>query len=217
MFIELVDHLRCVAPHEDTWLILAADRMEGRRVLDGTLGCPTCRASYPIRDGVAWLGLSPEARLPDDDRPAPEALEEEAVRLAALLDLREPGLRALVAGALGHAAAQVARMTEAELLLLDPPASVRGGEGVSILRTGGRVALAAGSMRAAALDERTAPLAAQVARVVSDRGRVVAPAWATLPPDVTELARDDRQWVAERQARISAPVQLSVVRGGKAR
>ena len=213
MFIELVDSLRCLAPHEDTWLVASADRMDGRRIVEGTLGCPTCRATYPILDGIVWLGAAPGGTLPDEGPLSADALEHEALRLAALLDLREPGTRALVGGALGRAAHVLAAITQSELLLVDPPASVEPGEGVSILRTGGRIPLAEGSMRAVALDERTVGAMAGALHALRDAGRLVAPAGAPVPAEVTELARDDRQWVGTRTTRPSAPVQLTLVRG----
>src|SRR5690349_20628869 len=102
MFIELLDTLRCVASHEDTWLVASFDRMDNRRVVDGTLGCPVCRAVYQIRDGVAWLGAGPDD-LPPGEAPLTAAvLEHEALRLAALLHLREPGTRAVVTGSLAQ-------------------------------------------------------------------------------------------------------------------
>lgn len=218
MFIELVDSLRCVQPHEDTWLVATFDRMENRRVVEGALGCPTCRASYPIRAGVVWLGAVPEQGTPADDPPAAHPVADEAMRLAALLDLREPGMRALLAGAHGAVAHALVGATQAELLVIDPPASVTPGDGVSIVRTGGRVPLAAASMRAVALDERSAVAPGAIEAAVAalrDGGRLVAPATVPVPASVTELARDARQWVAERDARPSAPVQLRVMRGGR--
>jgi uncharacterized protein YbaR (Trm112 family) len=217
MFIELVDSLRCVAPHEDTWLVASADRMEGRRLVEGTLGCPTCRAAYAIRDGVVWLGVDAAVQLPVGARPDATRLEAEAMRLAALLDLREPGARALLGGTRGHLAHVVASLTGAELLLLDPPADVHPGEGVSVVRSGGRVPLAASSMRAAALDAALAGAMPGVLHAVRDRGRIVAPGDAPLPDEAAELARDARDWVAERHARPSAPVQLTLMRGGRGR
>jgi uncharacterized protein YbaR (Trm112 family) len=216
MFIELVDSLRCVQPHEDTWLVATFDRMQDRRVVEGALGCPTCRASYPIREGVTWLGATlGEAMVPDESTPGAAGAEEEAMRLAALLDLREPAMRALVAGAHGAVAHALAQATQAELLVVDPPASVLAGEGVSVLRTGGRLPLAAASMRAIALDDDAAHLADAAVVALRDGGRLVAPARTPLPAHVTELARDARQWVAERDARPSAPVQLRVMRGAR--
>ena len=34
MFIELVDSLRCVASHEETWLVASVSRMDGRHVVE---------------------------------------------------------------------------------------------------------------------------------------------------------------------------------------
>ena len=86
MFIELVDSLRCVNVHEDTWLVAAVARMDGRHIVDGTLGCPLCRREYPIRDGVGWF-VDPDsargsARLTPLSASAPEA---RVMRAAALL------------------------------------------------------------------------------------------------------------------------------------
>ena len=52
MFIELVDALRCPQPHAESWLVVASTRTQARHILEGTLGCPVCRAEYPIVDGV---------------------------------------------------------------------------------------------------------------------------------------------------------------------
>lgn len=210
MFIELVDTLRCVNPHEDNWLVGSFDRIEGRRIITGTLGCPSCGASYPIRDGVAWIGAAPGASLPDEREP--DDIEAEAMRLAALLDLRDPGTRAVVAGTLGHAAHAVVAMTQAELLLLDPPASVRAGDGVSIVRGGGTVPLASASMAGVALDARTTPAIASAVQVVRDKGRLLAPASTPVPEEIRVLARDARHWVGERRVRTSAPVPLTLSR-----
>ena len=112
MFVELADRLRCVRPHEDTWLVLAARRTVGRHVVDGVLGCPSCRAEYPVRDGVADFRAD-AAREADDPAPrsAPLAAADpdELLRLAALLavvDVRAPvvlaGAWQSLAGALGE-------------------------------------------------------------------------------------------------------------------
>ncbi|MDF1505354.1 hypothetical protein, partial [Roseisolibacter sp. H3M3-2] len=43
-------------------------------------------------------------------------------------------------------------------------------------------------------------------RAPRHRGRLVAPAAAPLPDGVTELARDDAHWVAERDAVVASDV-----------
>ena len=59
MFIELTDHLRCPADHDEQFLVLIPELMDGRDVRQGSLGCPVCHRSFPIRDGVATFGRSP--------------------------------------------------------------------------------------------------------------------------------------------------------------
>src|SRR4029453_8595885 len=61
MFIELVDSLRCLEAHDETWLVAAASRMAGRHPLQGGLGVPVCPREYAVRDGTAWFS----ARQPD--------------------------------------------------------------------------------------------------------------------------------------------------------
>ena len=222
MFIELVDSLRCVNDHEDTWLVATFDRMEARRIVEGALGCPVCRASYRIRDGVAWIGAEEGTALSDEPPLSADEHEHEALRLAALLDLREPGTRAVITGELGRVAHVLAAITQSELLLVDPPASILPGEGVSVVRTSGRLPLGPASMRAIALDARMADALAPrrlapALDALRDGGRLVAPAATPVPEHVTVLARDGRQWVGARDARPSAPVQLSLVRGGRPR
>src|SRR4051812_15743884 len=56
MFIELTDHLRCPNDHEESFLVLLPDSMEGRSVLTGQLGCPVCGRTYTVSDGVLDLG-----------------------------------------------------------------------------------------------------------------------------------------------------------------
>jgi hypothetical protein len=227
MFIELVDSLRCLTPHEDGWLVVASSRMEDRHIVDGVLGCPICHAQYPIVNGVAYLG----AETPDpgdahrDDmlaaaaaRPPHADAMDEALRLAALLGLTESGGTVMLAGGWSALAAPLRDVVdEQRLLLIDPVDALSALHGFSVVRTAGRVPLADASLRAAAVDERTSTptMLAATVRALQSRGRLVADASAPVPADVTELARDDRHWVAERAAVASRPVQLGVVRGRK--
>lgn len=86
MFIELTDHLRCPADHPESFLVLVPDVMDGRRVLQGTLGCPICHAEYRITDGIADLGVAAQP-------PAPPAAEStvDAAAILAFLGLEGPG------------------------------------------------------------------------------------------------------------------------------
>ena len=210
MFIEFVESLRCPRPHEDSWLVLAADRMDGRSVVSGILGCPVCGARYAIADGVAEL--RDRAPAPGADAPAPAALpaadESAALRAAALLDLASPGGTAVLAGSWGAVAPALLALAEVHLLLLNPPFAARAGEGVSVLRTDGGLPLAAASVRGVALDEGSLAALPGALVALRGRGRLVAPAAVSVPPDVTELARDARHWVGERQPPAGPPVRL---------
>jgi uncharacterized protein YbaR (Trm112 family) len=219
LFVDLISALRCLTPHEDSWLVAAARRTEGRHVVEGTLGCPVCRREYPITGGVAYFGVEPPAAsgggLPeeaftDDD---PDAAER-ALRLAALLGLADPGGVVVLGGGWGRLAPTLLEIAPVHCVLVDPDFDARGAGELSVIRSAGAIPLAAGAARGVALagaavagEAGGATLAAAV-RALRARGRLVAPAGAPLPPDVIELARDEELWVAERAAPPSAPVAL---------
>lgn len=97
MHILLTDVLTCPRCGPEFGLILLADRIGDRRVLEGRLGCPNCREQYPIRAGVV------DVRLPGADADTESAAttgdaQEGAVRLAALLGLADAQGTVLVAG-----------------------------------------------------------------------------------------------------------------------
>ena len=206
MFIELVDVLRCPNDHSDTWLVLAAEQMEGRDVMSGTLGCPICRAEFAIVDGVARFGDAPR---PGPEVEAPD--ETEALRLAALLALTDSRGYAILIGNTGRHAPLLRAMTDAQLMLVNPPPTVGMGFGLSGLTTPGSRALplAAGSARAIALDDEATPeRLASGLTVLAPGGRLLAPVALALPNGVAELARDERHWLAERAAASSGIVGL---------
>src|SRR3982751_5165107 len=83
MFIELTDHLRCPEDHEESFLVLLPDQMDGRSVITGQLGCPVCGRTYPVKDGILDLGDAPA------ETPAATRLTADA--LGALAGLSGPG------------------------------------------------------------------------------------------------------------------------------
>lgn len=208
MFIELVDVLRCPRDHDKIWLVLAARRVDDRDVMEGTLGCPVCKAEYPIVDGVARFDGGTQRLTATGAPPA----EEDALRLAALLDLTDPRGFAVLVGGMAAYGPLIATMTDVQLLLVDPPAGIHMGLGLSGLTTPCGAAmfpLASGSARAIALDANAGPEQVDAAvEVLRGGGRLVAPASLQLPEGLAELARDDQVWVAERAA-TSPVVQLS--------
>jgi uncharacterized protein YbaR (Trm112 family) len=194
VFIELVDVLRCPNAHEDSWLVLAANHTNGRDIMDGTLGCPVCRAEYAIVDGVARFADVRASRTEEPD-------ENEALRLAALLDLSDVRGYAVLIGETGNQAPRMRELTEVQLMLVNPPAGVAMGAGVSGLTSApGTLPLAEGSARAIALDVgATEELLAAALHALTPGGRLLAPLVLSIPEGVTELARDARHWLAERQ------------------
>lgn len=218
MFIELVDALRCPREHEESWLVLAAARMEARHVQEGALGCPVCHAEYPIRDGIADFSLDMPYSAAEQDRSATgpgESIEDiGADALAALLDLGDALGFVVLVGAWGRRAQALLDVEPMPpLMLLDPPDGVRIVPGMSGLRSGAALPLAGGAARAVAVDEADANRVASVVRVTRPGGRIVAPAAAGVPSGVRELARSAAVWVGEREAPPSDLVRLHVRRG----
>ena len=210
MFIELVDALRCPVPHDESWLVAAAVRMEARHIVAGTLGCPVCAAEYPISGGVVDFRRAGGQVLPA--HPTTDA--EQAMRLAAMLDLSSADGFAVLLGDWGAHAAQLAAIVELPLVLIDPPADVTGSPGISVLRCDGELPLAPGSARAMAMDAGGAMRVGSAVRATRAKGRVLAPVTVQLPAGVRELARDERVWVGEREDVASPLVTLHVRRGG---
>ncbi|HEX2076413.1 MAG TPA: hypothetical protein VHG08_01855 [Longimicrobium sp.] len=157
MHILLTDALTCPRCGPEFGLMLLADRMEDRRVVEGRLGCANCRESYPIHDAVADLrfgGGRESAPSTASDGGAVEDVEA-AVRLAALMGLSGVSGMALVAGpGARHAAAVHALVPEVEVVAAaDRPEGLAGrAAGVSgIAVAGGRLPLRGGALRGAAL------------------------------------------------------------------
>lgn len=206
MFIELVNDLRCPRQHEETWLVASAVRTVDRDIVEGTLGCPICHAEYPIRDGTAWFdemsAVAPSSVRPDAER---------AMRIAALLDLSDAQGFAVLAGSHGPLADVLRGVVPPHLVALNPTSPVATGQGTSALVIRDGIPLADATCRGVVLDAAHADathLEAAV-RVLQPRGRLVAPAATPLPHSVSELARDDELWVAERNA---APPKLVSLR-----
>lgn len=204
MFVELIEHLRCPREHEESPLIVAADRTEGRSIMVGTLGCPVCRSEFPIRAGEALFADAATAgRACDADM---------AIRLAAALGLTDASGYVLLCGGWGACAGELATLVETPILLVNPPRPAASGVS-GIIRTDGVLPLAASSARAAALDDDAhAGVRAGATRAVRRGGRLVGPAALPLPDGASQLARDARMWVAEKTAAPDEPAPLVTLR-----
>jgi uncharacterized protein YbaR (Trm112 family) len=189
MFIELTDHLRCPADHDEAYLILLPARMEGRLVREGVLGCPVCRREFPVRESVAGFGTPPPA-------PVATALTVEAA--LALLGLEGPGGYVVLVGGAGALAGGLAqRLPGVRFVLVNPPAGILPDETRSVLQAG-RLPLKRSSMRGAVI---AADLAADPAWLAATAGcvlpglRLVAEGAAADLPGVEVLAEAGGWWV----------------------
>lgn len=203
MFVELIESLRCPRDHEESPLVVAASRTEARHVMEGSLGCPVCRAEFPIRGGEALFGGDVAAE-------ASAGNAETGMRLAAFLDLTDQRGFAILCGAWGAHAEEVRQIAATPLLLVNPPRGVDV-SATGVLRVRGRLPVAALSARGAALAESDddVQLASTVAAVRAG-GRVVGPVDLATPEGVRELTRDTQMWVGEKSAASDDPTRRLV-------
>jgi hypothetical protein len=161
MFIELTDHLRCLGGHEEAYLVLLPDRMKGREVQAGHLGCPVCGWSTAFSEGVVEFG---GGRWSD----ASTCLTGEAVQ--ALLGLSGPGGYVALAGSAAAVIPELERLMPGIALVAVNPPPALAASGASILRAR-ELPLKSSSMRGVVLGEDLA----------GDPGWVASAVRATLP------------------------------------
>ena len=107
MHILLTDRLACPRCGPGFGLILLADHIADRRVLEGRLGCPNCREQYPVRGGQVDLRTGPS---PEETPSIVEDDAEAAVKYAALLGLQDNPGPVLLAGPASALAPAVAAL-----------------------------------------------------------------------------------------------------------
>ncbi len=155
-------------------MILIADRLENRRVIEGSLGCPNCRDRFPVEGGFGDLRPPPrktQKNAPDIGPPSsPPAME-----VAALLGLTEgAGSVALIGDLAGHVPELAGLVPGIEFIGIAP--GLRGweeGEGVSRMTAGASLPFSSGSLRGVGLYANDEPsMAAELARVVAPTGRI---------------------------------------------
>lgn len=153
MHLLLTDRLVCPRCGPEFGLILMAGRIEDRRVHEGRLGCFNCREEYPVERGVADL------RPPPRDPPAaggahpPVDDAEGALRLAALLGVREgPGNLFLVGEPAVHAERIAAMIERIEVVVVHAGLEATEEQsGVSRIRIGNAIPVQPYAMRGVAL------------------------------------------------------------------
>ena len=194
MFIELTDHLRCPADHDESFLVLLPDRMEGRSVRSGHLGCPVCGRTFQLTDGVLDTG----------DAPAPtvgrgSTLDADA--LTTLVGLHGPGGYLTLVGPVASLWSDVAELNPGvALVAVNPPAGISDAAELSVLR-GASLPIKSGSMRGVVLGRPFADdphWIREAARVVLPGLRVVGEGNDPAPELVELLASADGVWVGTK-------------------
>jgi uncharacterized protein YbaR (Trm112 family) len=197
MHIEFIDLLRCPADHEETWLVAALHKMDGRLVIEAKLGCPVCGAEFFISDGVANFSNQTSGGAAIQAAPQDDA----AMLIAAFLDLTSPGRVVLLVGELTGAAEMLGELADARVFSLNPPSQEQGlrSDRVAEIRAQSRIPLAAKSLDGIALDAQhsTQEMLAEAAKLLRPRGRLLAGPNAALSPQFRELARDADHVIAE--------------------
>jgi uncharacterized protein YbaR (Trm112 family) len=197
MFIELTDHLRCPADHDESFLVLLPDRMEGRSVRAGHLGCPVCGRTFQVADGVLDTGDAP-----DPVAASRSVLDADA--LTALAGLHGPGGYLALVGPVASLWRGVAELNPGvALVAVNPPGAVSDTDELSVLR-GGRLPIKSGSMRGVVLGQPFADdpyWVAEAARVVLPGLRVVGEGVDPPPNLVQLLASADGVWVGVKGKR----------------
>jgi uncharacterized protein YbaR (Trm112 family) len=197
MFIELTDHLRCPEHHDEAFLVLLPDRVEGRSVRTGTLGCPVCDRRFELRDGVLDTGGAPGSE-PEDA--VATALGPES--LSPLVGLGGPGGYLVLVGAPAAGWREVAALSPGVgLVAVNPPSSVQDEDGISVIRSA-RLPLKSNSMRGVVLGPRygEAPdWVREAARVVLPGLRVVGEGRDPAPELIDLMASAGGVWVGTRR------------------
>jgi uncharacterized protein YbaR (Trm112 family) len=169
VFIELTDHLRCPAEHDESFLVLLPDQMDGRSVRTGQLGCPACGRTFRLVDGVFDSGDAPEIEVT-----GASVLNADA--LAPLTGLGGPGGYMALVGSVASEWKEIAeRLPGIGLVAVNPGPEVADTPSVSVLR-GARIPIKSRAMRAAVLGKGYADdpfWVAEAARVVLPGLRVV--------------------------------------------
>jgi len=204
VFIELIDLLRCINAHEDTWLVASFKTVANRFVLEASLGCPSCSAQYPVREGIADFSAGAELESCETERSAASHRREElATRAGAYLDATEPGATIVLGGVWAYAAQELSEMAEVRVLALNAPDEVKESQTVGLLRVGSKIPVAPGSVFGVALDAWfPAKIVESAVRAVRPGGRIVGPATMPPPDGLSVLAHDDNYWVAQKAPEV---------------
>ena len=188
MHLLLTDVAVCPRCGPEFGLILLADRVDERRVMEGRLGCANCREEYPIREGVLDVRYPPgEAVSNRAGGVAPDP--ERALRFAALMGVIGGGEWVLIVGGGAGLASEVAGLIPGVQVISVGGAESgnAGSSSISRVVADAVVPFRPGSLSGVALAEPgDASAVAEVARLLRPGGRLVV---ESAPPEAAAEAR----------------------------
>lgn len=200
----MIDLLRCINPHEETWLVASFKTVANRFVLEATLGCPSCSAQYSIREGIADFSAGLVLPSCEAERAAASHRREElATRAGAYLDATEPGATIVLGGVWAYAAQELSDMAGVRAIALNAQAEVKESPSVGLVHVGSEIPVAPGSVLGVALDAWfPAKIVASAVRAIRPGGRIVGPVSVPAPPELSVIAHDDTYWVAQKAPEV---------------
>ena len=217
MHVDAIQYLICPGSHRPAALVASAWEQQDRRIVRGALGCPECGAEYPISGGVAnFRNAAPqpggEPSVTPNSAVAEPPNEGAATRLAAQFDLTQPERRVLLFGDYAGLAPALSVMFDAQCFAVGVESGLEGEVAAlaSVMRIGASLPFAQASLHGVAMDAQHVALMGltEACAILRPHGRLVAPAGARVAPGLTELARDEREWVAARTADAGDVVTL---------
>ncbi|MGH7469801.1 MAG: hypothetical protein ACRENP_17770 [Longimicrobiales bacterium] len=195
MHLVLTDWLTCphCGPHEG--LIVLAERIVNRRILEGALGCPACQRQFSVRNGEADLRTDTDSSF---HTMTAAATAEDARRLAALLGLTEGHGYAVLMGAATDRAAELAELVPGLELIAINARAAQPTPGVSLLRADTVLPLRSSSVRGVVVSEGApTDLHEEVLRVLAPGARLVI---STALPAAQALADSNEARTLARDA-----------------
>lgn len=200
----MIDLLRCINAHEDSWLVASFREVTNRMVIEGTLGCPVCSAEYQIDNGVVDFAGGERITEGEEERSAAgHGRVELATRAGAYLDATQPGTTIVLGGLWAYAAHELSEMADVRVIAVNAPTEVKESERVGLIRIARVIPLATNSAHGVALDAWFEGATVDDAiRITKPVGRVVGPASLDPPGGSVVLAHDEQYWVAEKTPEI---------------
>ncbi|MGH7696624.1 MAG: hypothetical protein ACRENH_16675 [Gemmatimonadaceae bacterium] len=205
MHVGVIELLRCPTEHSESALVASATRQVERRIIEGSLGCPVCGAEFRIHNAVADFRRDTGAQdLEAVTREPPN--EEDAIRLAAQLDLTEPGRLLLIFGEYTRFAPALNVMFDALCVAINAPRREEDhiADHSSVLRIATTIPIAPSAAHGAAIsgNQLRQLQLDQVRERLRVNGRLVIPATAALPEGMTLVAHDERELVGVRASEM---------------